>query len=99
MLGLDPFYVANEGKLVAIVSGEVAEEVLAAMRRARIWQRRRHYWEGGGGASRSGHGQNHHRRYAGGGCAGRGVIAKDLLSTSARHLEGAGHFMNATIHF
>jgi hydrogenase expression/formation protein HypE len=32
MLGLDPFYVANEGKLVAIVSGEVAEQVLAAMR-------------------------------------------------------------------
>jgi hydrogenase expression/formation protein HypE len=31
MLGLDPFYVANEGKLVAIVPGEVAEQVLAAM--------------------------------------------------------------------
>ncbi len=32
MLGLDPFYVANEGKLVAIVASEVAEQVLAAMR-------------------------------------------------------------------
>jgi hydrogenase expression/formation protein HypE len=32
MLGLDPFYVANEGKLVAIVPGEVAEQVLDAMR-------------------------------------------------------------------
>jgi hydrogenase expression/formation protein HypE len=32
MLGLDPFYVANEGKLVAIVSAEAAEPVLAAMR-------------------------------------------------------------------
>jgi hydrogenase expression/formation protein HypE len=31
MLGMDPFYVANEGKLVAIVKGEVADEVLAAM--------------------------------------------------------------------
>ena len=31
MLGMDPFYVANEGKLVAIVKGTVAEEVLAAM--------------------------------------------------------------------
>jgi hydrogenase expression/formation protein HypE len=31
MLGLDPFYVANEGKLVAIVPGEAAEQVLAAM--------------------------------------------------------------------
>ena len=32
MLGLDPFHVANEGKLVAIVAGELAEPVLAAMR-------------------------------------------------------------------
>lgn len=32
MLGLDPFYVANEGKLVAIVPPEHAEAVLAAMR-------------------------------------------------------------------
>ncbi|HVM73172.1 MAG TPA: hydrogenase expression/formation protein HypE [Anaerolineales bacterium] len=31
MLGLDPFYVANEGKLVAIVRNELAEQVLAAM--------------------------------------------------------------------
>jgi hydrogenase expression/formation protein HypE len=32
MLGLDPFYVANEGKLVAIVTAKEAEAVLAAMR-------------------------------------------------------------------
>jgi hydrogenase expression/formation protein HypE len=32
MLGLDPFYVANEGKLVAIVVPDQAEAVLAAMR-------------------------------------------------------------------
>ena len=32
MLGLDPFYVANEGKLVAIVAGDLAVQVLAAMR-------------------------------------------------------------------
>jgi hydrogenase expression/formation protein HypE len=31
MLGMDPFYVANEGKLVAIIKQQVAEEVLAAM--------------------------------------------------------------------
>ena len=31
-LGLDPTHVANEGKLVAVVAPEVAEEVLAAMR-------------------------------------------------------------------
>jgi hydrogenase expression/formation protein HypE len=33
LLGLDPLYVANEGKLVAIVAAEDAGEVLAAMRR------------------------------------------------------------------
>ena len=32
MLGLDPLYIANEGKLVAIVPEEMAEKVLAAMR-------------------------------------------------------------------
>ena len=31
LLGLDPLYVANEGKLVAIVAPEGAEEILAAM--------------------------------------------------------------------
>ena len=32
MLGLDPMYVANEGKLVAFVPREHADAVLAAMR-------------------------------------------------------------------
>lgn len=32
LLGLDPLYVANEGKLVAIVAPEAAEKVLEAMR-------------------------------------------------------------------
>jgi hydrogenase expression/formation protein HypE len=32
MLGLDPLYVANEGKLVAIVPAEDADKVLTAMR-------------------------------------------------------------------
>jgi hydrogenase expression/formation protein HypE len=31
MLGLDPFYIANEGKLVAILPEEDAQRVLAAM--------------------------------------------------------------------
>jgi hydrogenase expression/formation protein HypE len=33
LLGLDPLYVANEGKLVAIVAPEAADDVLEAMRR------------------------------------------------------------------
>ena len=32
LLGLDPLYVANEGKLVAIVAPQAAEKILAAMR-------------------------------------------------------------------
>ena len=32
MLGLDPMYVANEGKLIAIVPANESERVLAAMR-------------------------------------------------------------------
>lgn len=32
LLGLDPFHVANEGKLIAIVPADTAEEVLLAMR-------------------------------------------------------------------
>jgi len=33
MLGLDPLYVANEGKLLAIVDSSVADELVAVMRR------------------------------------------------------------------
>jgi hydrogenase expression/formation protein HypE len=33
LLGLDPLYVANEGKLVALCAPEVADVLLAAMRR------------------------------------------------------------------
>jgi hydrogenase expression/formation protein HypE len=32
LLGLDPLYVANEGKLVAFVAAEAAEKLLAVMR-------------------------------------------------------------------
>lgn len=32
ILGLDPLYVANEGKLIAIVSGEIADRLIAVMR-------------------------------------------------------------------
>jgi hydrogenase expression/formation protein HypE len=35
ILGFDPLYVANEGKLVAMVAPEAAEQVLAAMRATR----------------------------------------------------------------
>jgi hydrogenase expression/formation protein HypE len=39
LLGLDPLYIANEGKLVAIVAPEAARAVLAAMRAHPLGQR------------------------------------------------------------
>jgi hydrogenase expression/formation protein HypE len=36
ILGLDPLYVANEGKLVAIVAAEAADEIVQHMRRHRL---------------------------------------------------------------
>jgi hydrogenase expression/formation protein HypE len=33
MLGLDPLYVANEGKLIAVAPADAASDLLAAMRR------------------------------------------------------------------
>ncbi|MFH1853268.1 MAG: hydrogenase expression/formation protein HypE [Candidatus Neomarinimicrobiota bacterium] len=38
ILGIDPLYVANEGKLVAVVPGQIAGQVLTAMRRHRYGQ-------------------------------------------------------------
>ena len=32
ILGLDPLYVANEGKLIAIVSAEIADKILARIK-------------------------------------------------------------------
>ncbi len=41
MLGFDPLYIANEGKLAAIVAPEDAEKVLAAMRKTRYGEEAR----------------------------------------------------------
>jgi hydrogenase expression/formation protein HypE len=35
ILGLDPLYVANEGKLIAIVAAEIADQLVARMKRTR----------------------------------------------------------------
>lgn len=39
LLGLDPLYVANEGKLVAIVGRDAASDILEAMRKNLLGQR------------------------------------------------------------
>jgi hydrogenase expression/formation protein HypE len=38
ILGLDPLYVANEGKLIAIVSAEIAEQLVSRMKQNRYGQ-------------------------------------------------------------
>ena len=53
MLGLDPLYVANEGKLVAIVEPDAADCILHAMRQHRFGQNARVIGTVGGGASGS----------------------------------------------
>jgi len=44
ILGIDPMYVANEGKLVAVVPAEAADAVLAASRSIRDWWRAGRRW-------------------------------------------------------
>ena len=41
LLGIDPMYVANEGRLVAFVAPERADAALAALRSVPGWRRRR----------------------------------------------------------
>jgi hydrogenase expression/formation protein HypE len=53
MLGLDPLYVANEGKLVAIVEAEAAERILKAMQQHPLGANARLIGTVGGSASGS----------------------------------------------
>ncbi len=79
MLGLDPLYVANEGKLIAVVPPEDAERLLAAMRRHPLG--RNAAMIGTVIERASGHGDAafRRRRRAGGHDAGRRAIAAHLL--------------------
>jgi hydrogenase expression/formation protein HypE len=36
ILGLDPLYIANEGKMIAVVSNEIAEDVLSEWRKKEL---------------------------------------------------------------
>ena len=36
ILGLDPLYIANEGKMIAIISSDIAEEVLSEWRKKEL---------------------------------------------------------------
>ena len=84
ILGIDPMYVANEGKLVAFVAPEQADAALAALRavagrRAGGGDRR-----GQDRAARDGPGRDRFRRQAGDGPTGGRSAAADLLRTEER---------------
>ena len=83
LLGLDPLYVANEGKLVAIVDPGHADRILAAMRAHHLGQTGAHHWASHREESRPGDDadftwNNPHRRYA-----LRRPITTDLLKWSS----------------
>ncbi len=79
MLGLDPLYVANEGKLLAIVAPMAAERVLEAMQRHPLGPRRSDHRNGHGFASGDGHAANAPRNFANRRSALRRSIAENLL--------------------
>ncbi len=80
ILGLDPLYLANEGKLVAVVPAADADRVLAAMRGASGRRRGRDHRRGHARPGRHGGDGHRVRRRAHCRHAGRRTIAADLLT-------------------
>ena len=80
VLGLDPLYVANEGKLLAIVAPERAEAVLRQMRQHELGQGCRHHRRGGCRAPGHGADEDADWRHQGAGCNVRRTVASHLLS-------------------
>ncbi len=85
ILGLDPLYVANEGKCLVIVAREAGEAVLAALTPSPAGPRGSDHRRGGGGSSRQGRDAQPNRRPAHRGHAQRRAVAEDLLN--GRHCE------------
>ena len=79
VLGLDPLYVANEGKLLAIVVPEKAEAVLQQMRQHRAWPGCRHHRRGGCRTPRHGADEDGDRRDQSAGCNVWRTVAPHLL--------------------
>ena len=86
ILGIDPMYVANEGKLVAVVAPEAADAALEALRRVPGGEQAAEIGEVQDGAARHGADGDGIRRQAGDGHARGRPAAEDLLSacTSSR---------------
>ena len=83
ILGLDPLYVANEGKVLAFVAPRAADEALAAMRAPPARPRGGDHRRGGRRAPRPGRAAQPDRRHARRRHADRRAAAADLLSPVA----------------
>ena len=86
LLGIDPLYVANEGKFVAFVAPEAADEALAALRSVPGLRARRRDRRGQDGAAGHGAGRDRVRRAARDGPAGRRPAPEDLLRAAMHEL-------------
>ena len=84
ILGIDPLYVANEGKLIAIVPGDEAEAALAAVKAHPLGADGGHLRAGRGRSSRAGHARHRVWRRAYRGHAGGRAAAPDLLEHTSR---------------
>ena len=84
ILGIDPIYVANEGKLIAVVAPDSADAALAALRSHPLGREAAIVGGGHRGAARPGHAGDRVRRLAGGGHARGRPAAADLLSAESR---------------
>ena len=83
ILGIDPMYIANEGRLVAFVAPDRAEAALAALRGGGGQRRRRRDRRGQDRAPRHGPRRDRLRRQARDGPAGRRPTAENLLMRRA----------------
>ena len=84
ILGIDPMYVANEGRMVVAVAAEGAEAALAALRAVPGCEEAAEIGEVRARAARHGAGRDGLRRPAGDGPARRRPAAEDLLMPKRR---------------
>ena len=85
MLGFDPLYVANEGKVIVIVPESEAEAALAGHAQPPLRSRSSPDWRGPGRPAQARPAAHPDRRYAHPGCAGRRNAPTDLLDPVSIH--------------
>ena len=82
ILGFDPLYIANEGKILVIIPEEDADEVLEIMRTFDEGRLILHDWKSHGGRPGTGETEDHPRQYPGGGYDFGGTITQNMLMTT-----------------